>query len=422
MPYGYEQPSFSSRIIAAFQAGSTERQADQDRLQEQEDRKLRQEILQDQLRQLKLQDKIRAHDEARQRAADTQGTPGMARSATIQSQAPIDNTLVPSKVVDEPIPAEPTPGQSRTLDLGQIAHAPINIPGVYGPDYSVRPQTQQEVAGEAFKQAMLKMQMEAEQKKRENMITVPGSLLGGETDEPVTVDNRVVPVLSGNARQEDQQTFTDEQNRLNREAADRRAREGQAAIDRRTREARDEALVKTEDEQGNPILAKRGDLGAGPIKGQRGAEERIKAEARGKGKLTIGQIDKLSVEINQLEGLTAKMVGGARKVAAKANLDALANTYESLTVGAVPLVARMLGHVGILTQQDVDSVRAMFPKLGDSKLIRDAKMANVRGIVMGDEAELNRALELLGADPGNFWGQQKTTASPAQKDTLGLFK
>ena len=57
--------------------------------------------------------------------------------------------------------------------------------------------------------------------------------------------------------------------------------------------------------------------------------------------------------------------------------------YEALVSGFTPLVARALGHTGVLTEQDVQSVRAVFPRPGDSKSLRDRKMKRMRSLLSG---------------------------------------
>ena len=76
-------------------------------------------------------------------------------------------------------------------------------------------------------------------------------------------------------------------------------------------------------------------------------------------------VSDLSEKINTQQGLIAKMAGGAAKVAAQANYNDDVAEYEALVLGFTPLVARALGHTGVLTEQDVQSVRSLFPRPGD---------------------------------------------------------
>lgn len=95
----------------------------------------------------------------------------------------------------------------------------------------------------------------------------------------------------------------------------------------------------------------------------------------------LSAIGELSEKINTQSGLLAKMGGGASKLAAKANYDDDVSEYQSLVSGFTPMVARALGHTGVLTQQDVDSVKALFPLPGDSKTLRDRKITRMKNII-----------------------------------------
>ncbi len=78
--------------------------------------------------------------------------------------------------------------------------------------------------------------------------------------------------------------------------------------------------------------------------------------------------------------------------------------YEAMISGFTPLIARALGHTGVLTQQDVDSVKALFPRPGDSKSLRDRKVARIE--------QLMGAIENPGAAPG------PTNTKPTADDLL----
>lgn len=92
-------------------------------------------------------------------------------------------------------------------------------------------------------------------------------------------------------------------------------------------------------------------------------------------------ISELSERINTLQGVYAKAVGETAKAKAKVNLDDDVAEYQALVSGFTPLIARSLGHTGVLTQQDVDSVKELFPKPGDSKTLRDRKVNRMMKII-----------------------------------------
>lgn len=95
----------------------------------------------------------------------------------------------------------------------------------------------------------------------------------------------------------------------------------------------------------------------------------------------VASIAELSEKINTGQGALAKITGGAARLAAKANLDDDVAEYEALVSGFTPLVARAVGHVGVLTEQDVQSVRALFPNPTDSKSLRDRKINRLKQII-----------------------------------------
>jgi hypothetical protein len=113
------------------------------------------------------------------------------------------------------------------------------------------------------------------------------------------------------------------------------------------------------------------------------ADTRNREVATERARPVFDSIAELSERINVNQGLYAKMAGGAAKIAAKGNLDDDVAEYEALVAMFTPMLARMVGHVGVLTQQDVDSVRAGLPNASDSKSLRDRKMARIYKILDG---------------------------------------
>lgn len=150
-------------------------------------------------------------------------------------------------------------------------------------------------------------------------------------------------------------------------------------------------VIKTQDDEGNPVTkvtTKGGALKEGEFKGAPTAEQVNKGKAREQAGKIFDTIDRLSQRINTSEGLLAKMQGGTQKVQAMANYNDDVAGYEAMISGFTPLIARAVGHVGVLTEQDVQSVRALFPKPGDSKSLRDRKIEQVKylmggGVILG---------------------------------------
>lgn len=136
-------------------------------------------------------------------------------------------------------------------------------------------------------------------------------------------------------------------------------------------------LVDKETGRSSPINGPDGQ----PLKTALSAQERMDSRKFQKSAPVLKAIGELSEKINVNNGVYAKLAGGAEKLKAKANLDDDVAEYEALVSGFTPLIARSLGHTGVLTQQDVDSVKAIFPRPGDSKSLRDRKVNRLLGIV-----------------------------------------
>lgn len=95
----------------------------------------------------------------------------------------------------------------------------------------------------------------------------------------------------------------------------------------------------------------------------------------------LRSVNELSERINTQQGAIAKIGGAVERAKAQANYNDDVAEYEALVSGFTPLVARALGHTGVLTQQDVDSVKALFPRPGDSKSLRDRKISRIKTII-----------------------------------------
>jgi hypothetical protein len=124
-----------------------------------------------------------------------------------------------------------------------------------------------------------------------------------------------------------------------------------------------------------PIMGDDGPLGPAPT-----ADMRNRSYASGRARPVLDALGELSEKINTGAGLLAKITGEAEKLAAKANYDDDVAEYNALISGWTPLVARAVGHTGVLTEQDVQSVREMFPKPGDSKTLRDRKIKRLMSL------------------------------------------
>lgn len=118
-----------------------------------------------------------------------------------------------------------------------------------------------------------------------------------------------------------------------------------------------------------------------PVGPPSSASERMDSRKFSKSAPILRGIGELSERINTLQGLAAKATGEVERQKAKLNLNDDIAEYEALVSGFTPMIARALGHTGVLTEQDVQSVKALFPRPGDSKSLRDRKVNRMMGII-----------------------------------------
>jgi len=98
--------------------------------------------------------------------------------------------------------------------------------------------------------------------------------------------------------------------------------------------------------------------------------------------LTVfSKLSDLSEKINTGKGLIAKAQGAASIAAAQANYNDDVAEYEALIDTYTPIMARANGHTGVLTEQDVQSTKAIFPRPGDSKTLRDRKIKTMESLM-----------------------------------------
>ena len=127
------------------------------------------------------------------------------------------------------------------------------------------------------------------------------------------------------------------------------------------------------------------DLDTGEVRWERPrditASQKDRTASLGRIVPVLSGISELSEKINTGKGVVAKIAGGAARAQAEANLNDDVAEYEALISGFTPMVARAVGHSGVLTEQDVQSVKALFPRPGDSKTLRDRKIARIKTIL-----------------------------------------
>lgn len=98
----------------------------------------------------------------------------------------------------------------------------------------------------------------------------------------------------------------------------------------------------------------------------------------------MDQIETLSGRINTAGGGPMSAITGlVRRGLARGQMDNDVSEYKALVEGMIPMVARAVGHIGALTQQDVDSVRALFPLVEDNQTLAQNKIQRVRTLLEG---------------------------------------
>lgn len=140
----------------------------------------------------------------------------------------------------------------------------------------------------------------------------------------------------------------------------------------------------------------------------------------------VGVLDLMetySDKINTLKPGISTIAGTARGAAAWAGFDNDVRLYQDAVTGFIPMLARSVGHVGILTQQDVDSVKALLPTPRDNAELAAQKWRDIRGIltraqVLGGEpsAAADGLSGVVSDLPGGGWNPPPTGAPAATPD------
>jgi len=118
---------------------------------------------------------------------------------------------------------------------------------------------------------------------------------------------------------------------------------------------------------------------AGRAGGAGSKAEQDAASSKQKIRSAILDIESMAKKINTVKGgIPAFIIGSARDMLAEFGGDSEVRLYNSQVGAALPMVARAIGHVGVLTQQDVDSVRQALPTAADNFEVAKGKMAGIK--------------------------------------------
>jgi hypothetical protein len=141
--------------------------------------------------------------------------------------------------------------------------------------------------------------------------------------------------------------------------------------------------IHTTDANGNAVTkvvprnqAAGQEFAAGPT-----TDDRNRRSAARRAAGVIEAVGELSERINVNQGAMATIKGAAEIQKAKINLNDDISEYNGVVQGFTPMLARALGHTGVLTEQDVQSTREALPNPKDSKNVRDRKMARITSLL-----------------------------------------
>jgi hypothetical protein len=178
------------------------------------------------------------------------------------------------------------------------------------------------------------------------------------------------------AAREDSQAAQAENARLNRENA--------SAIANMRRDAR-VTTVQEFDPETQTIVTVGVDPETGEEKWRKGgrmtADAMGRSAAYGRASKIVDVLSRQAQKIQLAQGAAARIAEPKQRAAAYANIDLDTAEYMSTLKSFAPLIARSLGHTGVLTELDVESVRQGFWQPGESGELRDRKFKNIKSIM-----------------------------------------
>ena len=299
--------------------------------------------------------------------ADRQaGAADVAKSRAVQNALRISGTMLPGTSL-----TPDTVGALRTGEMGNLVkHEEADIPS-------------RAISGIASAGAkapiMGSLRMAAAGRPERDTFT-------GTADQ-LTADQARTDRLAAAAEAATAKVEAAKQAALDRKQLQDDAQAGRAELARLVASQRQPETIKiqTVDDQGNAVWkivpkTAGSEFAASPTTDQRNREA-----ATGRAAPVLKSIADLSERINTGQGVAAKITGAVERAKAQANLNDDVAEYEAVVSGFTPLLARAVGHTGVLTEQDVQSVRKMLPSPMDSKSVRDRKVARIHTI-MGEMA------------------------------------
>jgi len=147
-------------------------------------------------------------------------------------------------------------------------------------------------------------------------------------------------------------------------------------------------VIKSTNDKGEPV--EQGIHRDGSIAWERPvvatSEQRNRTAAIGRINPFLTEVKELANKINVNAGIMATLKGGAELAKAKVNLANDTALYRSTVRGFTPMFARALGHVGVLTELDVERTESLLPSPLDNRELAERKIG-VIGRILGGEQE-----------------------------------
>jgi hypothetical protein len=119
------------------------------------------------------------------------------------------------------------------------------------------------------------------------------------------------------------------------------------------------------------------------------AEMRNKQEAFRVGRTVFNELVGLAREVKRSSGVWARAKAPADRAAAKFNLDQSLKLYNDFVSGFSPMLARTIGHTGVLTDIDLLRTENILPGTGESGEIAEAKITRATNLLDKIEKTMN---------------------------------
>jgi hypothetical protein len=117
------------------------------------------------------------------------------------------------------------------------------------------------------------------------------------------------------------------------------------------------------------------------------APQMARKEAQQRAAPVLADLGSRALALNKgLEGGFVDRVSGmASSAAGRMGMNPAADLYRTGVRGFTSLLARSVGHVGVLTELDVQRTEELFPRIGDGEVVAREKLNRIQRIIGGQE-------------------------------------